>query len=108
MAIGSDAQFAKFCSLVGVADFAERKEFSTNKMRVKNRTLLQRELATPIARFMLTDLVDACIDAGIPMGAIKNMKEVFENPVAQSMILEEDMEGRETKRVQTIAFTIKR
>ncbi len=106
LAIGSDTQFAKFCSLIRVTELATREEFSTNKARVKNRTLLQRELSLPIRNFELSYLVERCIDLGIPMGAIKNMKEVFENPVAQSMILEEDMNGRNTKRVQTIAFTI--
>jgi crotonobetainyl-CoA:carnitine CoA-transferase CaiB-like acyl-CoA transferase len=43
----------------------------------------------------------------IPAGSIRNMKEVFDIPMAKEMILEEKLpSGEVTKRVKTVAFDI--
>jgi hypothetical protein len=33
------------------------------------------------------------------------MEEVMENPIAKQMLLEEEIDGVETKRLKTVAFT---
>jgi crotonobetainyl-CoA:carnitine CoA-transferase CaiB-like acyl-CoA transferase len=107
LAIGSDIQFQKFCTLIGNASLAENELYSTNENRVKNRTELQNELAQFINQFERDYLIEQCINKGIPMGAIKNMQEVFNSQTAQNMILEEVVNGQETRRVKSIAFEIK-
>ena len=42
----------------------------------------------------------------IPVGVIRNIKEVFENNVAKSLILNEKIEEIDTKRVKTAVFKI--
>ena len=106
LAIGSDAQFLKFCNLIKQKDIATNPLFATNASRVKNRKQLQETLTPAIQQYKLDFLIENCIELGIPMGAIKNMKEVFENPVAKEMILEEKINNQVTKRVKTIAFEI--
>lgn len=106
LAIGSDIQFKQFCSLIGKVDLGKNALYETNGSRVKNRTLLQAELSELILNFERDELIEQCIDNGIPMGAVKNMKEVFESTTAQNMILEETIENQITKRVKTIAFEI--
>lgn len=106
LAIGSDAQFQKFCLLIGNESIAMNKQYSTNENRVKNRDLLKTELANLILNFNRDELIASCIENGIPMGAVRNMQEVFETSTAQNMILEEKVGNQNTKRVQTIAFNI--
>lgn len=106
LAIGSDVQFQKFCKLIGKVDLGTHKHYSTNENRVKNRVQLQKELTQLIVKFDRDILITDCIENGIPMGAIKNMQEVFESSTAQTMVLEETIKGQVTKRVKTIAFEI--
>lgn len=106
LAIGSNAQFQKFCSLIGEKELSANQLYNTNENRVKNRITLQTELARLITNFERDVLIGECIKNGIPMGAIKNMQEVFDSSTAQNMILEEPVENQVTKRVKTIAFEI--
>jgi hypothetical protein len=41
---------------------------------------------------------------GVPLGLIRNMKEVFEMQLANEMILEEEIEGVQTKRLKSLIF----
>lgn len=106
LAIGSNAQFQKFCSLIDEKELSANQLYDTNENRVKNRITLQTELARLITNFERDVLIDECIKNGIPMGAIKNMQEVFDSSTAQNMILKEPIENQITKRVKTIAFEI--
>ncbi|MCT4582941.1 MAG: CoA transferase [Flavobacteriales bacterium] len=106
LAIGSDAQFQKFCKLLGSEELSNKAIFLTNEARVKNRSLLKAALADLIINYNRDELIEACIKNGIPMGAVRNMQEVFETPIAQKMILEEQVGNQNTKRVKTIAFNI--
>lgn len=107
LAIGSDAQFQKFCALLKSERLATNNNYKTNKKRVQNRLSLQQDLSCQIVKYNRDFLIENCINMGIPMGAIKNMKEVFESPVAQEMVLEEKLGSQITKRVKSIAFEIK-
>ncbi len=106
LAIGSDVQFQKFCTLIHLSEISNNLLFSTNEKRVKNRIKLQSILAKSILNFDRDYLIEKCIDLSIPMGAIKNMQEVFESPVAQKMILTEKVGSQITKRVKSIAFNL--
>ncbi len=106
LAIGSDAQFQKFCRLLGSEELSKKSTFLTNETRVKNRALLKEALTNLILNYNRDELIEACIKNGIPMGAVRNMQEVFETPTAQKMILEEQVGNQNTKRVKTIAFKI--
>jgi len=106
LAIGSDVQFQKFCKLINLTDVAFESNYSNNESRVKNRTELQFIFSKAILNFDRDYLIDECIELGIPMGAIKNMEEVFKSSVAKNMILEEKVENQITKRVKSIAFDI--
>jgi hypothetical protein len=46
------------------------------------------------------------IAKGIPSGAIKSMDEVMTSTAAQTMIREEIIDGRPTKRISSIAFKL--
>lgn len=107
LAIGSDAQFQKFCDLLDASSLAQEDLFLTNENRVKNRSLLKSELAKLITLFNRDELIESCIHNGIPMGAVRNMEEVFESETAKNMILEEKVGEQNTQRVKTIAFNIK-
>ncbi len=59
---------------------------------------------------LLANVLRACnhkfIAQNIPAGAVKDIKEVFASDFAQSMVLEEEIDGVITKRVKSVGFRI--
>ena len=107
LAIGSDLHFQKLCAILGDDSLGQHEKFLTNSLRVSNRKDLQFVLGELFQNHNQKELLERLLENEVPAGAIKNMKEVFDNPVAQKMILEEDIEGVSTKRVTSIAFDFK-
>lgn len=106
LAIGSDTQFNHFLEIIGALEMLKNKLYSTNPLRVKNRTQLFSDLAPYFKKFNRTKLMKLFINNNVPAGAIKNLKEVFDDKSAQNLINEEIIEGNLSKRVKTAIFKI--
>lgn len=102
-AIGSDKQFESLCRLL-TTKWDQNDLFNSNTQRVINRKDLFSTIAPVIKSFDFEFLDEGCRALQIPMAKIKNLKEVFENPYTDSLILEEEIDGVPTKRVRTVAF----
>lgn len=87
LAIGNDRQFEKLCSILGISDVSGNPDYKTNPQRVKNRDRLRPILAEAIGNRERDPLLEEFHKAKIPAGGVLNMKEVFEQPAAQSMLL---------------------
>jgi len=107
LAVGSDIHFQKLCIILGDGSLGEHEQFLTNSLRVTNRKNLQFVLGELFKSKNQKELLEELLINKVPAGAIKNMKEVFDNPVAKDMILSEEVDGMMTKRVSTIAFDIR-
>ncbi len=107
LAIGTDKQFSELCKCLGKASLAQDKRFETNAQRVIHRHELI-EILTPLFKnFNLKHILKACKDNSVPAASVNNMQEVFEQPLAQNMILEETLpNGSISKRVKTVVFTV--
>jgi len=106
LAVGTDKQFASLCNLLHIPQITKDVQFNTNPNRVLNRTELNQLLHQQIITKNADELMEHLIENQVPAGLIKNMQQVFEHPVAQSMIKESMIENLPTKRVSTIAFEI--
>lgn len=104
LAVGSEKQFEK---LLSILEISESNLFKNNQLRIKNRTLLKGILQEKFNQKFAIEIKNELEKSQIPFGFIKNLAEVFENPTAQSMILDETIENKLTKRVKTVAFKIK-
>jgi crotonobetainyl-CoA:carnitine CoA-transferase CaiB-like acyl-CoA transferase len=105
-AIGSNKQFESLCSVINNNSLPKDPKFSTNQNRVKNRSELYSILNNHISKFQFKELLKTCEKNEIPMGKIRNMKEVFELPEAK-LLLREIKDGNSTKKVVTsIGFKI--
>lgn len=105
LAIGSNKQFTKLLNLLGAHDDEALHAFDTNQKRVANRESLINFLTPFFQKFKRDELLETLINNGLPAGAIRSMDEVFENPVAQSMVLSEEIKGQKTLRVKSVAVT---
>lgn len=107
LAIGSDDQFRKLCQVLNLPDIATSALYSSNTLRVQNRTQLHTVLQEQFKKQSCQSFESVAQSNGIPYGRIRNMEEVFEREAASKNVLTETIEGIETKRMTSIAFQIK-
>lgn len=104
LAIGTDKQFISLCNILGLDSLSQDNRYTTNQSRVENRSELAQSLSLSFASQNSEDLNNAFIASNVPAGIIKSMDEVFDNEKAQSLILEEEVNNLNTKRVKTVVF----
>lgn len=84
-AIGSDKQFKHLCEILNLDIFAH-SEFENNQQRVTNRVDLFSRLNSVIQSLTFEELFNSCLKHDVPIGKIRNLKEVFELAEAQTML----------------------
>ena len=105
-AIGSDIQFEKLLKKLELDLYIGDVRFFSNQQRVLHRIELAEILKPAIELFTVKELLNWSLKNHIPCGHIKNIGEVFQNEVAQSLVRTEKIDGIETKRVTSISFEI--
>jgi crotonobetainyl-CoA:carnitine CoA-transferase CaiB-like acyl-CoA transferase len=80
VAVGNDAQYRRFCALVGRQDLADDPRFVTNAQRVAARAELVPLLVPSVAAIARARLLAGLEAAGVPAGPINSVAEVFDDP----------------------------
>ncbi|OFX83263.1 MAG: carnitine dehydratase [Bacteroidetes bacterium GWF2_33_16] len=107
LAIGSDKHFADLCKVLGKSELAKDSNYSTNFVRVKNRDELNILIQNLIEQFYRDQLLDELSKKNVPAGGVYDMKEVFELPEIQELIMESETTGGiPIKGLRTIAFSM--
>lgn len=84
-AIGSDKQFKHLCEILNL-DLFSHSDFENNQLRVSNRNDLFFKLNSVIQSLAFDELFNSCLKHDVPIGKIRNLKEVFELPKVQTML----------------------
>jgi crotonobetainyl-CoA:carnitine CoA-transferase CaiB-like acyl-CoA transferase len=100
-AIGSNKQFTQLCDLLKIQILPE---YLTNQLRVINRQSLFEILNTKIQKTDFIFLFNGCLKRDIPIGKIRNLKEVFDLPEAQQLVNQFIHKGKQLSSVNSIAF----
>lgn len=87
VAVGNDAQFSRFCGMLGHAELAENPDYQTNEARIRNRDALIATLIDIIKGFSKTAVLEGLKAVSVPCGAIQNLDEVF----ASDQVIARDM-----------------
>lgn len=106
LAIGSNKHFKLLLSIINAEQLNNDERYANNLLRVKNRTQLAAALNPFFKLKTEEELMNQFLAQNIPVGAIKNLSEVFENENAKKLILEEVIDGVNTKRIKTAIFKI--
>jgi crotonobetainyl-CoA:carnitine CoA-transferase CaiB-like acyl-CoA transferase len=104
LAVGNDHQFTNLCKILNVFHIAENIKFADNFSRIKHRNELELELEKAFFNFDAKYLLEEAEKMAVPLGLIRNMKEVFDLQIANELILDETIEGQETKRLKSLIF----
>ena len=80
IAVGSDGQFARLCTVFGLAQLAADPRFESNKQRVANRRELIDKLCSLTVTHSTAHWVAALEAVGVPAGPINSLDAVFDDP----------------------------
>lgn len=103
-AIGSDVHFQKLCAFLKIAELSADPKFASNVNRVQHRTELQTLIQDQLAHYSSQEVLTNMLENNVPCGKIKNLEEVFKDDSAKLLIRSEVIDGKETKRVTSLAF----
>ncbi|MEO1549250.1 MAG: CaiB/BaiF CoA-transferase family protein [Pseudomonadota bacterium] len=84
LAIGNDAQFARFCAVGGCEDLATPARFATNQARVRGRDELIPLLRQVTVTRSSADWITVLEAEGVPCGPVHDLEQVFGHPLTQA------------------------
>jgi crotonobetainyl-CoA:carnitine CoA-transferase CaiB-like acyl-CoA transferase len=79
LAIGNDAQFARFCGAAGLSGLADDARFKTNKNRIVNRESLMPLVQTALLNRSAAYWIDLLEAHAVPCGPINTIDQVFDD-----------------------------
>jgi crotonobetainyl-CoA:carnitine CoA-transferase CaiB-like acyl-CoA transferase len=80
LAVGNDAQFARFCSAAGAPELAADPGYRTNADRVARRVELVAQVAMLLRKRTTGQWLDLLGAAEVPCGPINDLARVFDDP----------------------------
>lgn len=107
LAVGNDAQFARFCAVGGRPDLAADPRFATNAERVRNRAILVPQLCAMLAAKPSAEWIAELEVAGVPCGPINDLAQVFDNPQVRHRGMKVSMDHPQAGTVDLLANPIR-
>jgi crotonobetainyl-CoA:carnitine CoA-transferase CaiB-like acyl-CoA transferase len=107
LAIGNDAQFARFCALAGKPDLATDERYQKNSARVRFRDSLLPIVSEVMQSKSSADWLELLNQRGIPCGPINNLDQVFADPQVRHRGMQFDLAHPAAGRVASVANPIK-
>jgi len=107
LAIGNDAQFARFCALADKPDLATDERYQKNSARVRFRDSLLPIVSEVMRSKSSADWLELLNQRGIPCGPINNLDQVFADPQVRHRGLQFDLAHPTAGRVASVANPIK-
>jgi crotonobetainyl-CoA:carnitine CoA-transferase CaiB-like acyl-CoA transferase len=105
LAVGTEAQFVALSKVLRSEAWLTDSRFAQNRERVQNRAELIAAIQTITRTAPLEHWMHAFALHGIPAGRVNNLDQVFQNPLAQAMVLQQtEADGSISKRVKTVAW----
>ncbi|MBA3909359.1 MAG: CoA transferase [Rhodobacter sp.] len=80
LAVGNDAQFARFAAAAGAPGLAFDARFATNASRVRNRVVLLPLLSALTAGRSAAEWLAICAAETVPAGPVNDLAQVFASP----------------------------
>jgi formyl-CoA transferase len=80
LAVGNDAQFARFCEVAGRTEWARDPRFAANAERVRRRDVLVPMIEAALRTRAQADWLAALESVGVPCGPINRLDQVFADP----------------------------
>jgi crotonobetainyl-CoA:carnitine CoA-transferase CaiB-like acyl-CoA transferase len=108
VAVGNDRQFAALAAALGRSEWATDPRFVRNQDRVRNRDVIDGEIASVLATRSRAHWIELLDKAGIPVGPINSVSEALASPqtVARHMVVDQELEGGLTTKGLGLPFQL--
>jgi formyl-CoA transferase len=109
IAVGNDAQFARFCDVIGLDGLAKDTDFTTNLARIENRVRLSAMITDALAGLEKAEVVRRLQSVKVPVGPIHTVAEALQSDQAQARgtVMDMPTEGVENGVVRLLANPLK-
>jgi len=94
LAVGNDAQFARFCEIAGKIEWARDPRFAANAERVKRRDVLVPLIEAVMHSRTQGEWLAALEAVGVPCGPINRLDQVFADPQVRARGMRFDLPHR--------------
>ncbi len=84
LAVGNDAQFARFCDAIDLTGLSNDSRFTTNQSRIENRIALMEVIRPALRAFAKQDLLNKLHSVNVPCGPINTVGEALTSDQAQA------------------------
>ncbi|MDF2452609.1 MAG: acyl CoA transferase/carnitine dehydratase [Bacteroidota bacterium] len=102
-AIGSNKQFKALCDILDLKLYT-LSDYLDNQQRVAHRDILYIKLKNAIRNLNFEELFEKCLKQDVPIGKIRNLKDVFLLPEAKAMINSFAFHGKNIQTVRSTSF----
>ena len=92
VAVGSDRQFARFATELGLPELAADERFTTNRARVEHRRELRAALDQVLRTRTRAEWLDLLPPLGLPVAAVNEVADVFADPATRARVVD-DVDG---------------
>jgi crotonobetainyl-CoA:carnitine CoA-transferase CaiB-like acyl-CoA transferase len=107
LAVGSDKQFKSLCEILNAQELISDERFAINAERVKHRLELTNLIADKFKSALASYWMNLFNEHQVPAGIVNSIADVFELEAAKKKIIyQSELNGSESRRVETIAFAI--
>ena len=106
-AIGTDKQFNALLKILNLEKKISKTLFKNNQLRVKNRNTLAKTMGAAISKIHFHKLYQNCLEADVPIGKIRTIKEVFELPEAKKLLVTSVSSGKPITTVKSAVFKLR-
>ena len=98
VATGNDAQYVKFCNVLGATDLAQDPAYQNNVGRLTHREEIIAKLSALTSKMQRDDLLAKLEAQGVPAGPINDVAQVFENPQVIHRGMKLDLPSKAAKK----------
>jgi formyl-CoA transferase len=102
LAVGSDAQYRRFCEALDAPELAADPRFATNAQRQAARAELVREIEQRLRAGSRAEWLDRLERHGIPAGPIMDLAEAFSSPLASDREMRVEIEHPLAGRISQV------
>ncbi|MFT6675106.1 MAG: formyl-CoA transferase [Sulfitobacter sp.] len=98
LAVGNDAQFVRYCDVIGLPDLADDPRFRTNQNRIEHREALLAQIVPAMQRMTKAEVLGGLQAVKVPCGPIHNIQEALtsDQAIAREAVVEmpcDDLQG---------------
>jgi formyl-CoA transferase len=109
IAVGNDAQFARFCDVIGRSDLTADARYKTNVGRIEHRDELIPHLRETLVTLTKDDILQRMLSVKVPVGPIQTVPEALhsDQAAARGTVVDVPATGVDGGIVQLLANPLK-